>query len=125
MWAQYAEGHAGVCLAFDQALLKTEADLVANQRGLQLYKGDVHYRSDDELEGYLSLPVDVAHRDLEDLVEDLFPSVVSWLYFDKASDWRTETEYRFIRDSCSSGGDSGGPGLDVTGAGLCPAIIAR
>ncbi len=29
------------------------------------------------------------------------------------------------RDSCSSGGDSGGPGLDVTGAGLCPAIIAR
>ena len=45
---------------------------------------------------HMSLPVERALADLEGLIEEGFPSVVAGLYFTKAWDWSTESEFRFL-----------------------------
>jgi hypothetical protein len=86
MWAQYADNHAAVCLAFDQSLL-IEAARKAGQPGLTLYKGPVRYRSPAERELHIELPLARVKTDSKTLVEELFPSVVAGLYFTKAWDF--------------------------------------
>lgn len=54
MWAQYAENHAGVCLAFDQKRLTDAAMRLAGARSLRLYKAPVRYLADDEVPDLLS-----------------------------------------------------------------------
>jgi hypothetical protein len=95
MWAQYADGHAGVCLAFDQAKL-VEAAKRNERPGVRLYKGPMQYRSEEDREILIQLPLAQVATDLHGLVDGLFPSVVAGLYFSKAWDWSTESEYRFL-----------------------------
>jgi hypothetical protein len=95
MWAQYADGHAGVCPAFDQAKL-VEAAKRNERPGVRLYKGPVHYRSEEDREILIQLPLAEVATDLHGLVDGLFPSVVAGLYVSKAWDWSTESEYRFL-----------------------------
>ena len=49
MWAQYADNHTGVCLAFDQRRLTDAAMRLAGSRNLKLYKGPVRYPTDDDM----------------------------------------------------------------------------
>jgi hypothetical protein len=96
MWAQYAGNHSGVCLAFDQARLRTAARATAHHRSLRLYESPIGYRSEGGLERPIQLPQTKAEADLTGLRDDLFPVIVPHLYFSKAWDWSTETEYRFL-----------------------------
>jgi hypothetical protein len=95
MWAQYADRHAGVCLAFDQAKL-IQAARESEREGVRLYKAPVRYRSEDEGVRPIQLPLKRVREDIEALIGELFPSFVAGLYFSKAWDWNTETEYRFL-----------------------------
>jgi len=96
MWAQYAENHAGVCLAFNQDRLRAAAIAAAKARDLRLYEAGVKYRVEGGLDRAISLPYARVAQDLPGLIEDVFPVHVARLYFSKAWDWSTETEYRFL-----------------------------
>jgi hypothetical protein len=96
MWTQYADGHRGVCLAFDQERLREAVRAAAECLGLRLYEAPVHYLAQDERSILIELPAERALQDLPRLVEDVFPGVVAGLYFSKAWDWSTESEYRFL-----------------------------
>jgi len=95
MWAQYADNHAGVCLAFDQSRL-VEAAQACERPGVRLYKAPVRYRTEEQREMVLQLPIDQIVDRPEKLASELFPSVVAGLYFSKAWDWATESEYRLL-----------------------------
>ena len=96
MWAQYAQNHSGVCLAFDQRALRDAARKSAAARGLELYEAPITYRTEGGLERPVALPYSRASDDMPGLIADIFPVVVGHLYFSKAWDWSTETEYRFL-----------------------------
>jgi hypothetical protein len=97
MWAQYADHHSGVCLAFDQERLFEAAVQVASAKGLDLYEGLVQYRAPD---GRPADPITIslsrARADLPGVVQEIFPSIVRQLYFSKTWDWFAETEYRLV-----------------------------
>jgi hypothetical protein len=81
---------------FDRGLLRGAVQELAASRGLALYEGRVAYVG--EPPGHaVSIEVPISRVDsLEAFVQELFPSVVDGLYFVKASDWSSETEYRFL-----------------------------
>jgi hypothetical protein len=96
MWTQYADGHRGVCLAFDQDRLREAVRETAKAKGLTLYEAPIRYLAQDERSILIELPIERAVQDLPPLIEDVFPGVVAGLYFSKAWDWSTESEYRFL-----------------------------
>jgi hypothetical protein len=97
MWAEYADNHAGVCLAFDADRLSAAADRLAVAQHLSLHAGPVRYRDRGGPAGDpITLRSSEARADLDRLVDELFPGFVQDLYFRKAWDWSTETEYRFL-----------------------------
>jgi hypothetical protein len=96
MWAQYAQNHSGVCLAFDQRALRDAARKIAAAPGVKLYEAPITYRTEGGLERPIGLPYSRAADDMRDLIADIFPVLVGHLYFSKAWDWNTETEYRFL-----------------------------
>jgi hypothetical protein len=100
MWAQYAENHAGVCLIFDRQRLSDLIDLQLGSACLIL-KGAVQYvdrgimRKLDEQEYMINI----------DLLESLGPEKYvrahllthyKVLFFEKMSDWKDESEYRWV-----------------------------
>jgi hypothetical protein len=81
---------------FDRVLLRHAVQELANDRGLAVYEGRVTYTS--EPPGHAALievPLSRAES-LESFVDEVFPNVVDGLYFVKASDWSSESEYRFL-----------------------------
>jgi Protein of unknown function (DUF2971) len=96
MWTQYADGHRGVCLAFDQNRLREAVRATAEKKGLKLYEAPIRYLARDERSILIELPAERALKDLARLIDDIFPGVVAGLYFSKAWDWSTESEYRFL-----------------------------
>lgn len=100
MWAQYADAHKGVCLAFDQARLRESfAKQFRSGRDLRAFEGPVRYRERLETSELLNITWERATEpgaDLKAYVDYLFPSVVADRYLSKAWDWQTETEYRFL-----------------------------
>jgi len=98
MWTQYADNHAGVCLAFDQGRLRAAARAAALERGLRLYAARVRYRAPNEREFLIQFPLSRVIADLRSHVDEVFPTAVAGLYFTKAWDWSTESEYRLLLD---------------------------
>lgn len=96
MWAQYADNHAGVCLAFHQQRVREAAMRLADSKRLKLYKGPVTYLPDDESPTSTEVPISRLRADLHSFIDEAFPTVVGRLYFTKAWDWSTESEYRFL-----------------------------
>ena len=99
MWAQYADNHAGVCLAFDSQRLRESAEAMSQARGLALYQDRVTYRH-GPAEG-VQIPLSRVRRaaaadKMPCLIDDIFPTVVDRIYFNKAWDWNTESEHRII-----------------------------
>jgi excisionase family DNA binding protein len=97
MWAQYGDLHAGVCLAFDQDRLRTSFTATFGSRAeITAYAAPVRYRSDREPSRGLQFRWPEITEDVEGSIDFLFPAMVADLYFTKAWDWSTETEYRFL-----------------------------
>lgn len=104
MWSQYAGNHTGVCLAFDRAMLCQAVQEMANARRLKLYEGPVRYAREpsahvgpfgDLRPGPFDVPLSRS-PDLDLFIEERFPTAVHDLYFVKAWDWSSETEYRCL-----------------------------
>lgn len=95
MWAQYADGHSGVCLALDHDALRMAARR-AERSDVRLFQGPVRYRTEEDREILIQLPLTSVQENLAEFVEGMFPSVVAGLYFSKAWDWSSESEYRFL-----------------------------
>jgi hypothetical protein len=98
MWAQYADHHSGVCLAFDQKRLREAARRVGAEKGLRLYEARVRYLGPNEPRYPIQLSLARVLVDLPGLINEIFPTVVGGLYFEKAWDWSTESEYRLLLD---------------------------
>jgi hypothetical protein len=97
MWEQYAENHAGICLAFDRERFtaNVEKDL-HEQLGVRPYHRPVQYsETGGESHHHLSLgqfPGQVDNAFVEKYIEDHNDE----LFFQKTLDWLTEHEYRFV-----------------------------
>lgn len=97
MWAQYADLHAGICLAFDRSRLLEAAQEMASRRGLTLYCDAIQYRPRaGEPEPLIQLSASRVKDDLAALIEEKFPRFAEQFYFRKAWDWSSETEYRLL-----------------------------
>ncbi len=101
MWAQYADGHQGVCLAFDREELN--AAILRAAGGRAVFSGPVEYL--DSLHGRSSLaggPYDIAYLEdvgaagLEAVMEPHIARFRNELFFTKHFDWRDEWEYRWV-----------------------------
>lgn len=101
MWAQYAEGHSGVCLVFDrEKLSKTIDEQIGG--GRRILSGPVKYidrsiipnlRDDQQY----TINVDA----LETVGRDEYPGLHlkmhhSRLFFEKMADWQNEREWRWV-----------------------------
>ena len=97
MWEHYAEQHAGVCLIFDRRSLTDNltADL-EDQTGSRPFSEPVTYtETGDEQAPFLdltSIPDDIAGSFVPEFIEQNYFR----LFFEKALDWETEHEYRFV-----------------------------
>lgn len=99
MWAQYGDKHKGVCLVYNQSHL---AESIHKQLLDKTYRAQrVKYR--DRLLG--EIIVDPAYTinvdSLEEWGDELYAyshgqQYVERLYFEKATDWKGEREYRWV-----------------------------
>jgi len=97
MWTHYADGHAGICLAFD-ARAFSKAIRQALRKGGDLWDYPVHYEDEapDEFRAF--------RIDYNRIVEIGFEAAVSEhiatnhraLFFRKNTDWASEWEYRWV-----------------------------
>jgi len=99
MWEQYGENHAGVCLVFDQGLLKAnlQTDL-EKQLGFGPYHRMVQYDETGSVGTEAtklkpaSWPKEINAEFVAQYIEDHHDE----LFFKKTLDWQTEYEYRFV-----------------------------
>lgn len=96
MWAQYADNHTGVCLAFDQERLRDSALRLATAKGLAFFEAPVVYEPEGKSFSDMSIQIPPPPLDATGFVDDLFPTLVDGMYFRKAWDWATESEYRYL-----------------------------
>lgn len=92
MWAQYADNHGGVCLAFDSAELDACVRDASGDR--QVFSGSVEYH--DTHHGPPTGAVDpygIAY--LEDVMRGGLAAIME-LFFRKHIDWRDEWECRWV-----------------------------
>lgn len=97
MWEQYAEEHEGVCLIFDRdRLIASIGNDLYEQLGIRPYHGEVSYSETGSGEArnlnLNEVPLDVDSRFVASYIEDHHRD----LFFQKALDWETEHEYRFV-----------------------------
>jgi hypothetical protein len=96
MWEHYAEQHAGVYLVFDkQTLTLTLENDLEQQLGTRPFSGDVNYtETGSDRAPFLDLtsPPD----DIEAFVPEFIEQNHHLLFFEKALDWQTEHEFRFV-----------------------------
>jgi hypothetical protein len=93
LWEQYAEVHRGVCLCFDRNTLAAIASSRLTQLG-RLEHGPVTYR---DRPAPLTVLLDAATADnAEALAQDVLDKSFSEVFFQKATDWESEHEYRFV-----------------------------
>lgn len=107
MWAQYAEGHAGVCLVFDRAkLLKCFEAQIESRYTAGI--GKVQYRSHNPLAIQEHHAFWVYVDALKQLGQEAY---MAWhmkhffkdLFLEKMEDWRDENEWRLIAFSEGDG----------------------
>lgn len=101
MWAQYGDGHRGVCLALDQVELDSAVRLAAGVR--PVFSGPVeYYQSGHGPSSEDGNPYDIAYlEDVETFGIDavMEPHIARFnreLFFTKHLDWRDESEFRWV-----------------------------
>jgi hypothetical protein len=100
MWAQYANGHSGVCLVFDKNRLHQQV-ISQLPGGARVYNGSVFYRdryfvpSLDEGDYFINVD-QLRAIGFDRYVEMHVRSFGRRLFFEKSLDWRDENEFRWI-----------------------------
>lgn len=84
MWAHYGQNHKGVCLVFDQTILKR---LFWTKFKSKVKPDKINY-------GTLELPK--LTKEVSVNSEEFFLKHAADLFFKKDSDWESESEYRFV-----------------------------
>ena len=97
MWAQYGQGHSGVCLAFDKEMLDQSITEELRKKG-RIYKGNVEYTENDrDIYQALGFNADAIRIDgLVIAVEKHLDLFYKQLFLQKDTDWKDENEYRWI-----------------------------
>jgi len=100
MWAHYGDNHKGVCLIFDKEILTKE---IFNQfyQKKTIYSGHVQYVNRNVIDEPFvsSYCIDYEHLELvgfEQYVLHHISTHLRRLFFEKAIDWITEDEYRWV-----------------------------
>lgn len=101
MWAQYADNHHGVCLAFDKN--KIENELIRNNSIFQYYCGEIEYvpslfyKIEDEkiYNSYFFDTKDKLKSNIDLILEKTEKGRIPF-FFRKMLDWKEENEYRFV-----------------------------
>jgi len=100
MWAQYGDEHRGVCLVFNQSLIKNyigeqfmPADFLA--------EGSVRYFNQNVVGNMYSSPFGIYYDRMDELGFESYAAehLKIWmgdLFFTKATDWSNEAEYRAV-----------------------------
>jgi len=101
MWAQYANGHRGVCLVLDQELL--HESIVSHFGADNLFSGPVEYFTTGLVNSHLSRGgydlvylEDYVKYGLDKVIESHIRLFQRELFFTKHQDWRDEWEYRWV-----------------------------
>jgi hypothetical protein len=101
MWAQYAERHAGVCLVFDRAKLAEKFKEQLSAYHLVI-SGPVRYVNRSVIPDLLTdneytINIDVLEtHGQEAYVQRHLRTFYQRLFFEKMTDWRDETEWRWV-----------------------------
>jgi Protein of unknown function (DUF2971) len=96
MWAQYAEGHSGVCLVLDKALLNSTIEALSPSG--QVFSGEVHYadRTKEDLEAFDLDYSKIMEDGIETVMKRKLETYHQTYFFRKARDWQQEQEYRWV-----------------------------
>ena len=98
MWAQYANNHKGVCLAFRKELLLEKFN--STYMGMPHFSGDIDYLSFlgtqmRNYEAFTLMSSELSKQD-EIIVADRIDKYHRAYYFCKHLDWKEENEFRFV-----------------------------
>lgn len=100
MWAQYANNHTGVCLAFKRENFKKKFEKTCSE--FLHYSGNVSYESVYKLLAtpeFMNAKTGLGSelfKPLEEIVRERIEKYNKIYYFSKHKDWRTENEFRFV-----------------------------
>lgn len=97
MWAQYAEGHTGVCIIFDKNLLEKTIEAELGSKS-PLFHGPVKYVDfpDDSANAFQLDYDQIVEKGLDKAIESHINNYYPTLFFVKNSDWLSECEYRWV-----------------------------
>jgi hypothetical protein len=98
MWAQYAQNHTGVCIAFNKEKLHKAISITIDQE--TLFYGPVEYlnsASGPQNNAYhIQYIEDIYKKGISATVNSLLPKYSKEYFFTKHLDWQDEWEYRWI-----------------------------
>ncbi|MDR7000995.1 DUF2971 domain-containing protein [Neobacillus niacini] len=96
MWAQYADNHKGFCLGFNKERLIREARRLFEPSG-RIIEGSVSY-SEYNSEQYSAFTLDLKafQLDREKYIQQHQEKYLKYLFFEKAIDWKDESEFRVL-----------------------------
>ncbi len=117
MWAQYADHHKGVCLAFRRRLLDKQ---IRKQFDSNIvYRERVKYSNDNVREAFFLSYDKIESSSLEDAVAEVLAEYWKDLFFHKVKDWELENEYRWLVVTPGNAE----PNYVDCGASLCGVIL--
>lgn len=97
MWAQYGDGHSGVCLVLDRMALDNRIRTELLGKGV-VYAGPVAYANldDDEQPAFHLNYSEVLAGSLEEVLRTKVDRHHRTFFFTKAEDWSSEIEWRWV-----------------------------
>ena len=103
MWAQYAENHRGACLIFDFKLFDKEFHEQFKEKTYTCDNIKYLDRKLVDVSMDKAFVVNIDHLERRGIYEYTFDHLMKFknrLFFEKASDWSNEDEYRFVVFDC-------------------------
>jgi Protein of unknown function (DUF2971) len=97
LWEQYAGNHVGSCLCLERSALEAAIADSVSAVGGRVFQRSVDYR-DAEI-GLHASQFDLNRargRDADQVIHEHMEEHVDELFFTKLTDWRSESEYRFV-----------------------------
>ena len=107
MWAQYADCHNGVCLAFSRRKLDERIRAELNKYDI-IFGGAVVYKNRGFITNFLDDEYNINYSDFNAFGKNEYIKLhiikhYKKLYFEKMSDWKDESEWRWVvvqKDKC-------------------------
>jgi hypothetical protein len=103
MWAQYGDGHAGVCLVFDR--LRLHDQIIGVSPGHVVYAGRVKYvdRAQDFARAFNLQYADIRDGKLAGALQAKVAKHYRTYFLTKAKDWSSEIEWRWVIRGINAG----------------------